>query len=221
MPIEWTDEHDMLMLREMVVSDIFSFKKGSVSRGDAWESVAEKLNEIDSPKFRIKDKRGVRERWVLLRRKFRSKVREEEAASGVVVQELTEKEVLIEELIEREDTIKPDDSLSVQHKNDKDKAEDIRKKAMESMGETKKRKLSRGTTDEDKPTTSGRKRCAQPLVDFLRENANAERELRQQELDIKLKEQEKQQETMQAMMLQQQQMNQAFMSVVKKLLEKY
>jgi len=219
--MEWTDEHDMLMLREMVVSDIFSFKKGSVSRGDAWESVAEKLNEIDSPKFRIKDKRGVRERWVLLRRKFRSKVREEEAASGVVVQELTEKEVLIEELIEREDTIKPDDSLSVQHKNDKDKAEDIRKKAMESMGETKKRKLSRGTTDEDKPTTSGRKRCAQPLVDFLRENANAERELRQQELDIKLKEQEKQQETMQAMMLQQQQMNQAFMSVVKKLLEKY
>ena len=150
-----------------------------------------------------------------------SKIREEEAASGVVVEDLTEKEVLIEELIEREDTIKPDDNrLSVQQKNDKDKAEDIRKKAMESMGETKKRKLSRGTTDEDQPTTSGRKRRAQPLVDFLRENANAERELRQQELDIKRKEQEKQQETIQAMMLQQQQMNQAFISVVKKLLEK-
>ena len=197
---------------------IFSFKKGSVSRGDAWDSIAEKLNQIDLPQFRIKDKRGVRERWVLLRRKFRSKIREEEAASGVVVEDLTEKEVLIEELIEREDTIKPDvNRLSGQQKNDKDKAEDIRKKAMESMGETKKRKLSRGTTDEDQPTTSGRKRRAQPLVDFLRENANAERELRQQELDIKRKEQEKQQETIQAMMLQQQQMNQAFIAVVKKL----
>ena len=87
--------------------------------------------------------------------------------------------------------------------NDKDKAADKRKKAMESMGETKNRKLLRGTTDEDKPTTSGCKRCAQPLVDFLRENANAERELRQQELDIKLKEQEKQQETMQAKVLHQ------------------
>ena len=211
--MEWTDEHDVLMLREMIVSDVFSFKKGSVGRGDAWDSIAEKLNQIDSPQFRIKDKRGVRDRWVLLRRKFRSKIREEEAASGVVVEDLTEKEVLIEELIEREDTIKPDDNrLSVQQ--DKDKAEDVRKKAMESMGETKKRKLSRGTTDEDQPTTSGRKRCAQPLVDFLRENANAERELRQQELDIRRKEQE----TMQAMMLQQ--MNQAFISVVKKLLEK-
>ena len=173
--MEWTDEHDVLMLREMIVSDLFSFKKGNVGRGDAWDFIAEKLNQIDSPQFRIKVKRGVRGRWVLLRRKFKSKIREEpeEAASNVVVEDLTEKEVLIEELIEREDTIKPDDNrLSVQQ--DKDKAKDIRKEAMESMGETKKRKLSRGTTDEDQPTTSGRKRCAQPLVDFLRENANAE-----------------------------------------------
>ena len=43
---------------------------------------------------------------------------------------------------------------------------------MESMRETKKLQLSRGTTDKDQPTTSGHKRCAQPLVDFLRENAN-------------------------------------------------
>ena len=44
---------------------------------------------------------------------------------------MTEKEVLIEELIEREDTMKPDDNrLSVQQKNYKDKAQDIRKKAM-------------------------------------------------------------------------------------------
>ena len=222
--MEWTDQHDVLMLREMIVSDVFSFKKGSVSRGNAWDSIAEKLNQIDSPQFRIKDKRGVRERWELLRRKFKSKNREEEAASGIAVEDLTEKEALIEELIAREETAKPDDNLSVQQKKDKDKAEDIRKKAMESMGETKKRKLSRGSTDDDQPcdrkTTTANKRCAQPMVDFLRENANAERELRQQELEIKRRDQEKQQEIMQNMMLQQQQMNQAFISVVKKLLEK-
>ena len=34
--MEWTDEHDVLMLRKMIVSDVFSFKKGSVGRGDAW-----------------------------------------------------------------------------------------------------------------------------------------------------------------------------------------
>ena len=50
----------------------------------------------------------------MLRRKLRPKIREEEGASVVVVEDLTEKEVLIEELIEREDTIKPNDNrLSV------------------------------------------------------------------------------------------------------------
>ena len=45
---------------------------------------------------------------------------------------------------------------------------------MESMGETKKRKSSRGTTDDDPPTNSGRKRCAEPLVDFLRGRGSRE-----------------------------------------------
>ena len=41
-------------------------------------------------------------------------------------------------MTEREDIIKPDDNrLSVQQKNDQDKAEDIREKAMESMGKQK------------------------------------------------------------------------------------
>ena len=46
----------------------------------------------------------------------------------------------MEELIEREDIIKPDDNRLSVHQ-DKDKAEDVRKKAMESMGETKKAKV--------------------------------------------------------------------------------
>ena len=127
--MEWTDQHGVLMLREMIVSDAFSFKKGSVSRGNAWDSIAEKLNHIDSPRFGIKDKRRVRERWELFPRKFKSKNREEAAASGIAVEDVTERETLIEELIAREETAKPDDNLSVQQKKDKDKAEDIRKKS--------------------------------------------------------------------------------------------
>ena len=93
----------------MIVSDVFSFKKGSVSRRNAWDSIAEKLNLIDSPQFRIKDKRGVRERWELLRRKFNSKNREEETASDIAFEDLIEKEALIKELITREETAKPDE----------------------------------------------------------------------------------------------------------------
>ena len=53
--MEWTDEHDVLMMREMLASDLFSFRKGSPGRGIVWEAIAEKLNKINSPEFRIKE----------------------------------------------------------------------------------------------------------------------------------------------------------------------
>ena len=57
----------------------------------------------------------------------KSRNREEKAAGGIAVEDLTEKEALIEELNAREETAKADDNLSVQQKKDKDKAKDIRK----------------------------------------------------------------------------------------------
>ena len=70
---------------------------------------------------------------------------EEEKASGISVEELTEKESLIEELVEREDAIqaKAESALKQQLK-DNETAEDIQKKAMESLKETKKRNSEEG-----------------------------------------------------------------------------
>jgi len=48
----------------------------------------------------------------------------------------------------------------------------------------------------------------------------ADREIKQQELRVKQQEQESQQQMMKAMILQQQEMNTAFLTVVKKLLDK-
>lgn len=58
--MEWTDEHDMLMLSEMIVSDVFSFKKGSVRQGDAWDSIAEKVNHANL------GQRSERRRWLVV-----------------------------------------------------------------------------------------------------------------------------------------------------------
>ena len=60
--MEWTDDHDILLLREMIASELFQFKKSSPNRGKIWESVQERLNKLDNPKFVIKEKRGVRDR---------------------------------------------------------------------------------------------------------------------------------------------------------------
>ena len=111
---------------------------------------------------------------------------EEEKASGIYVEELTEKESLIEELVEREDTIQAKaESASKQQLKDNETAEDIRKKAIESLKETKKR-----NSDEGGASPKRRKsRRAEPVVDFLRETeAAADREIRQQELRAKQQE---------------------------------
>ena len=54
--MEWSDEHDLIMLKEMVSREIFSFKKGSPDRGKTWESIQEFLNQIENPNFQIEDK---------------------------------------------------------------------------------------------------------------------------------------------------------------------
>ena len=103
-PMEWSEEHDVLFLREMLARNVFGTKKGSPACGLAWEAIVDSLNEIHSPKFQVKDK-NEREWWNLLRKKVSKKMSEEEKASGIFVEELTEKESLIEELVERKDTI--------------------------------------------------------------------------------------------------------------------
>ena len=104
-PMEWSKEHDVLFLREMLARNVFGTKKGSPARGLAWEAIVDSLNEIHSPKFQVKDKNAVRERWNLLQKKVSKKMSEGEKASGIFVEELTEKESLIAELVERKDTM--------------------------------------------------------------------------------------------------------------------
>ena len=68
------------------------------------------------------------------------------------------------------------ESASKQQLKDNETAEDIRKKAMESLKETKKRNSDEGGASP--------KRCKSRLAEFLREKAAADREIRQQELVV-------------------------------------
>ena len=129
-PMEWSEEHDVLFLREMPARNVLVAKKGSPARGLAWEAIVDHLNEIHSTIFQLNNKKALRERWNLLRKKFSKKMSEEEKASGISVEELTEKESLIEELVEREDAIQAKaESASKQQLKDNKTAEDIRKKS--------------------------------------------------------------------------------------------
>ena len=78
-------------------------KEGSPDRGKIWESIHERLNKLDNPKFIKKQKRGVRDRWNLLQTTGKRTQWEELWASGIDC-ELFEKDALIEELCEKEDS---------------------------------------------------------------------------------------------------------------------
>jgi len=220
--IEWTEDHDVILLREILASDLFSFKKGSVVRGERWESITEKLNQVKTLSFHLKDKRAVRDRWVLLQKKYKAEMHQEETASGISVDDMSEIDVLLEKLAGKEENLnKVGDAQSRKQKEDKSKAEDIRQKALERYSETKKRKSTEnGDECEEKPKRQRRSARTEPLVEFMQEKVKTERELRQQELDLRRLEQEQNQQVMVSVLQQQQQTNQAILSVIQKLLEK-
>ena len=214
--MKWTEEHDVLLLREIMVSDLFSFKKGSVSRGERWEGILEKLNQMKTPTFKLKDKRAVRDRWALLQKRFKSRVCNEEAASGISPPELTEKEVLIEELIGKEDSMTHAEASSLKsQEEEKSKAHDMRQKALEKYSETKKRMSSHDEGD-NTPKRKRKNARTESLIEFMQQRSKGERELRQQELDIRRIEQEHSLQVMVTVLQRQQQMNQAMLSMIQK-----
>ena len=193
--MEWTRDHDILLLREMLASDIFHHKKGSPDRGRIWDEIADRLNATKDLVFRVKEKRGVRDRWNLLKNKFKKNRREEETASGIEVDDQDEKDILLDELTDQEEAIK----ANTGSKDDMEKAaaEDVRNKALERLGETTKRKKNDGNDATKKTKT---RRSSEGALTFLKERAEQELELRKQDQQIQQQAQQQQIRQQQQMM---------------------
>ena len=106
------------------------------------EQISERLLQVEAPKFKV-DQRGVRERYGLLAKAYRRKIREEERASGISTPGLTEVEQALEDLIVREDEADRDQQETAAQKRkvkeDKKDAEEVRKRAMQRLADRMKR----------------------------------------------------------------------------------
>ena len=78
----WTKDHDVLLIREILVFRPFAFKFGSRERGQAWDKIAETLNTVQQVRFSV-DQRGVRERYAKLEKAYKKRMRKEHQASGI------------------------------------------------------------------------------------------------------------------------------------------
>ena len=201
----WTEEHDRLICREILAVDPFTgTKKGTFQR----EAIADHLLEILEPKFKV-DSRAVRDRYQLLAQKLRKKLKGEEKASGIDT-EMSETETAIEELIEKEDAAESIDGDGTQRQRerknrDRENAEDMKRQAMERMGQTQKRKSAEGENETKKKKRSNGSDTLLYLRErneFLQETHKEELALRKQELML----QEKKQEDFMKLIVQQQQL---------------
>ena len=133
---------------------------------------------MEYPSFRV-DQRSVRDRLRKLLLQFRKKERQERSASGISPEQ-SELDSLLEEIDELEeasDTLAAEVSTKEKRKLDADKvaAEEMRKRAMETLSETKKR---------NECEDNGRKRKVRKggnaALEFLKEKGEKEQGLKEE-----------------------------------------
>ena len=205
-----------MLCREVLVMEIFKYPKRSKERGELWHKIATSLNNTSTIKFSV-NKRSVRDRLTLLINKYREKINKEEKSSGIACDDDSEVEIAVAEIIEKEkaaDLLRKENSntLTKKDENDKASAEEVRLKAMERLGQTKKRNSDSGC-DEVTPPKS--RKNASEAVHCMKEKMAQECEIRKKELEVRKKEQENQLGQYRMMMEQQTQQQKQFQDVLK------
>ena len=92
--MEWSEQKNINLCREELVAEPYIARGRTVQRAQAWQMVADNLNKIQFPKFKV-DKRSVREHLIKLVEKFKKKNQQEESA-GDISPEVSELDILLE-----------------------------------------------------------------------------------------------------------------------------
>ena len=183
--MEWTELHDLNLCKEVLVVEPWKRPYRSKERGDLWKDIAANLNASSHLKFKV-SKRSLRDRLTLLQQKYKAKMRMEEAASRIECEE-TKLDKTLEEIIEKEKAATDVRSLQDDNKKaEKAVAEEYRGRAVERLGETKKRNV--GKQDEQAQTAKKGRRSTSEVVQFLKEKSERESVLRKEDLELRRKE---------------------------------
>lgn len=182
--MRWTDEHDVVLLREMFLFEPWNFKYASKERGQCWERISESLNQIQRPQFKV-SQRSVQDRYGVLEKSYKKKNSEEERASGISPNE-TEADIALADIIERfEESSKEHKETSEKKKREQEvdaaKAEEMRARSLETYSETRKRNGS----DDQSPTTSKRRNTGSETLKFLIEKSENEKFLKESEIEMR------------------------------------
>ena len=120
----------------MLTAEPYKCKNRSRESGQAWDLIAANLNSVHAPRFRVSQK-SVRDRATIFLKNFKLKIREEEKASGIEVEELSELDLALEEIIEKEKAANAqldlEESVRKNELQDKANAEEMHLQTMEIL----------------------------------------------------------------------------------------
>ena len=112
----WTKDHDLLLRREVLAVDPYNQPKGSRQRAKLWEEIAMSLNSVSVPQFSV-TVRSVRYRVnLVLIKKHKKKVVEENKASGITPDEPSEFELGMDEICENAEAADRDQQVISEEK---------------------------------------------------------------------------------------------------------
>lgn len=205
----WRKQHEEMLCREILTYKPFNFKSGTVQRGEAWKLIAESLNMLETPKYSVNN-RSVRERYAMLERNYKQKIAAEEKATGISPEEPSDLEKALEEIVAKFKEIEMStENKKATDEKERETATEMRRQCMETFRETEKRK-SICEDDNTRNKSKKKRRSGDDTIQYLRDKMEVEKELRQKELEIA----QKREETMQRMILQQQQQNEAMLALL-------
>jgi hypothetical protein len=171
----------------MVLFQPWLHKKGSTERGDTWANLAIRLGTCDKLTFRV-TQRSLRDRYLLLERRYKTKVREEEKSTGISPKP-TELDQLMEEIVGLfEEAEEGEESKKRKAEEEATQIQEMRKVSLESFKETRERNH---TEKPKKKRTSGAD--AIPFIKKVQldgKQKETELELKKQEMDLKKEEME-------------------------------
>ena len=84
--MEWTNNHDIALAREVLLLELYRHKARTVERGKVWQKIADNLNLHAVLRFLV-TKKSVREHLKLLLDKYCARLQGERRDSGVEVEE--------------------------------------------------------------------------------------------------------------------------------------
>ena len=165
----WNKLWSIQLCREIFLERPYQHRPGSKESGAAWGNVTNELAKMDGFCFATK---AIRDHHNGLQATRRAEVAEEKRLSGVNI-ELNELQIALDELFddtqkEKELSVGRDEEKKKNEDNEKAKAEEVRKIAMETHGQSKKRESEQGE-DADIKSPSLKRRTGTETLRFLME----------------------------------------------------